>query len=41
MDLEVKLERLLDEVDEGIGKICFDNGHCSYAGFEPVKGGTG
>ncbi len=36
MDFEPELERLLDEVDEGILKICFDTGHHSYAGFDPV-----
>ncbi|NSX53661.1 TIM barrel protein [Parasulfitobacter algicola] len=36
MDFEPELERLLDEVDENILKICFDTGHHSYAGFDPV-----
>ena len=36
MDFEPELERLLDEIDEGILKICFDTGHHSYAGFDPV-----
>ena len=36
MDFEPELERLLDEVDEGVLKICFDTGHHSYAGFDPV-----
>ncbi|WDR04784.1 TIM barrel protein [Devosia rhodophyticola] len=36
MDFEPELERLLDEVDEGILKICLDTGHQSYAGFDPV-----
>ncbi|WP_424928327.1 sugar phosphate isomerase/epimerase family protein [Amaricoccus tamworthensis] len=36
MDFEPELERLLSEVDEGILKICFDTGHHSYAGFDPV-----
>ncbi|MDP1329393.1 TIM barrel protein, partial [Klebsiella pneumoniae] len=31
MDFEPELERLLDEVDETILKICFDTGHHSYA----------
>ena len=31
-----RLERLLDEVDDNILKICFDTGHCTYAGFDPV-----
>jgi len=37
MDFEPELERLLDEVDEKILKICFDTGHHSYAGFDPVS----
>ena len=36
MDFEPELERLLSEVDEEILKICFDTGHHSYAGFDPV-----
>jgi inosose dehydratase len=36
MDFEPELERLLDEVDERILGICFDTGHHSYAGFDPV-----
>ncbi len=36
MDFEPELERLLEEVDETILKICFDTGHHSYAGFDPV-----
>ena len=36
MDFEPELERLLDEVDEKVLKICFDTGHHSYAGFDPV-----
>lgn len=36
MDFEPELERLLDEVDERILRICFDTGHHSYAGFDPV-----
>lgn len=36
MDFEPELERLLDEVDQSILKICFDTGHHSYAGFDPV-----
>jgi len=36
MDFEPELERLLDAVDEDILKICFDTGHHSYAGFDPV-----
>ena len=36
MDFEPELERLLAEVDDAILKICFDTGHHSYAGFDPV-----
>lgn len=36
LDFEPELERLLDEVDDSILKICFDTGHHSYAGFDPV-----
>ena len=36
MDFEPELERLLAEVDETILKICFDTGHHSYAGFDPI-----
>ena len=36
MDFEPELERLLEEVDESVLKICFDTGHHSYAGFDPV-----
>lgn len=36
IDFEPELERLLDEVDETLLKICFDTGHHSYAGFDPV-----
>ena len=36
MDFEPELDRLLNEVDERILKICFDTGHHSYAGFDPV-----
>ena len=36
IDFEPELERLLEEVDPAILKICFDTGHHSYAGFDPV-----
>jgi inosose dehydratase len=36
IDFEPELDRLLAEVDESILKICFDTGHHSYAGFDPV-----
>ncbi|OXT00603.1 myo-inositol catabolism protein [Notoacmeibacter marinus] len=36
LDFEPELERLLEEVDEKILKICFDTGHHSYAGYDPV-----
>ena len=37
MDFEPELERLLDEVDDSVLKICFDTGHHSYAGFDPIS----
>ncbi len=36
IDFEPELERLLAETDESLLKICFDTGHHSYAGFDPV-----
>tara|TARA_R110002110_G_scaffold214702_11_gene428438 strand:+ start:677 stop:1570 length:894 start_codon:yes stop_codon:yes gene_type:complete len=36
IDFEPELEKLLNEVDEKILRICFDTGHHSYAGFDPV-----
>ncbi len=36
IDFEPELERLLDEVDPDHLKICFDTGHHSYAGYDPV-----
>lgn len=36
IDFEPELKRLLDEIDDGILKICFDTGHHSYAGYDPV-----
>ena len=36
IDFEPELERLLSEIDESHLKICFDTGHHSYAGFDPV-----
>ncbi len=36
MDFEPELERLLGEIDDKLLKICFDTGHHSYAGFDPV-----
>lgn len=36
VDFEPELERLLDEVPDDILKICFDTGHHSYAGYDPV-----
>lgn len=36
MDFEPELERLLGEIDADILKICFDTGHHSYAGYDPV-----
>lgn len=36
IDFEPELERLLQEIDERLLKICFDTGHHSYAGYDPV-----
>ncbi|MCX7301593.1 MAG: TIM barrel protein [Rhodobacterales bacterium] len=36
IDFEPELDRLLSDIDEGLLKICFDTGHHSYAGFDPV-----
>ena len=36
IDFEPELERLLEEIDRSLLKICFDTGHHSFAGFDPV-----
>lgn len=36
MDFEPELERLLNETPDDLLQICFDTGHHSYAGFDPV-----
>lgn len=36
IDFEPELERLLDEVNPDHLSICFDTGHHSYAGYDPV-----
>jgi len=36
IDFEPELERLLDDVDEKLLRICFDTGHHSFAGYDPV-----
>jgi inosose dehydratase len=36
MDFEPELERLLGEIPEDLLQICFDTGHHSYAGFDPI-----
>ncbi|MGV8950897.1 MAG: TIM barrel protein [Cypionkella sp.] len=36
VDFEPELERLLAEIDPALLKICFDTGHHSYAGFDPL-----
>ena len=36
IDFEPELERLLGEIDESLLKLCFDTGHHSYAGYDPV-----
>ncbi len=35
-DFEPEIERLLNEIDADILKICLDTGHSHYAGFDPV-----
>jgi inosose dehydratase len=36
VDFEPELERLLGDIDESLLKICFDTGHHSFAGYDPV-----
>ncbi len=36
IDFEPELERLLNETDADVLKICLDTGHHSYAGYDPV-----
>jgi inosose dehydratase len=36
VDFEPELERLLGDIDDSLLKICFDTGHHSYAGFDPI-----
>jgi len=36
MDFESEIELLLEQVDDSILKLCFDTGHHSYAGYDPV-----
>ena len=36
IDFEPEVERLLQNVDSSILKICLDTGHSHYAGFDPV-----
>ncbi len=36
MDFEDEVEKLLEEVDQSILKICLDTGHSHYAGYDPV-----
>ncbi len=36
MDFEPEVERLLEEIDSDLLKICIDTGHCTYAGFDPI-----
>jgi inosose dehydratase len=36
VDFEPELERLLDETDADLLKICLDTGHHAYAGYDPV-----
>lgn len=32
-----EIERVLQEVDESLLKLCIDTGHCVYAGYDPVE----
>lgn len=36
MDFEAEVERLLEDVDAVLLKLCLDTGHTHYAGFDPV-----
>lgn len=36
MDFKDELERLLNEIDSSILKLCVDTGHQTYAGFDPI-----
>lgn len=36
VDFEPELERLLNDIDDSLLKICFDTGHHSYAGYDPI-----
>lgn len=36
MDFEPEVERLLQEIDKDLLKICLDTGHSHYAAFDPV-----
>ncbi len=36
IDFEPEVERLLQEIDAKLLKICVDTGHCTYAGFDPI-----
>lgn len=31
-----EIDRVLDEIDEGLLKLCIDTGHCIYAGYDPI-----
>ena len=37
IDFEKEVEKILAEVDTKILKLCIDTGHCTYAGFDPIK----
>jgi len=36
MDFLPEIERVLEDIDAGVMKLCVDTGHCTYAGFDPV-----
>ena len=37
VDFETETERLLQDIDASILRICLDTGHCSYAAYDPVR----
>jgi inosose dehydratase len=36
VEFEDEIERLLDDTDPGLVRLCIDTGHCAYAGVDPV-----
>ena len=37
IDFRPEVERLLDDTDPAILKLCIDTGHCQYAGYDPIE----